>query len=92
MTEQDYNVDAGEIGGTINYIRSLGEIAFNAKELKTYGMAYYNYFKEYKQTEIDTIVTSTYKAAEPIFSYCLELESYRAKINSNFDKRREIFK
>jgi hypothetical protein len=43
--------------GTLNYLRSLGEIAFNAKELKTYGMAYYNYFKTFNKNSIKTQVT-----------------------------------
>jgi len=44
-------------------LRSLGEIAFNVKELKTYGMAYYNYFKSFKRTIINTDVTNCYKKA-----------------------------
>jgi hypothetical protein len=55
----------------LGYIRSLGEIAFNAKELKTYGMAYYNYFKSFKKESISTKVTETYKMAEEEFLYCL---------------------
>lgn len=76
----------------MDYLRSLGEIAFNAKELKSYGMAYYNYFKSFKKSDISTKVTDCYKEAEPILSYCLEIDNYRTAIIANFDKRREIFK
>ena len=57
LMDQDYEVESGQSEGTLNYIRSLGEIAFNTKELKTYGMAYYNYFKSFKKTDINTKVT-----------------------------------
>lgn len=69
----------------------MGEIAFNARELKSYGMAYYNYFKSFKKSDINTKVTDCYKEAESILSYFIALDSYRTTINSNFDKRREIF-
>lgn len=88
LTDQDFEVESGEAGGTLNYLRSIGEIAFNAKELKNYGMAYYNYLKSFKKTDINNKVTNCYKEAEPVLSYCLVLEGYRSVIVTNFDKRR----
>lgn len=63
LTNQDFQIESGESMDTIGYIRSLGQIAFNAKELKTYGMAYYNYFKSFKKEDVHTKVTECYKSA-----------------------------
>lgn len=48
--------------------------------------------KEFNKSEIHTAVTAKYKEAESLLSYCLTLDNYRNAINSNFERRRDIFK
>ena len=42
-------------------MRSMSSINFNASELKNYGMAYYNYLREFRREDIKTIVIDKYK-------------------------------
>lgn len=66
----------------------MTEIAFNATELKDYGIAYYNYISEYNKTEVKTPVTEKYSEIKILLSTLLSINEYRMKINDNFDKRR----
>ncbi len=57
LTNQQFEIESPDEGNTLSYLQSITKIAFNAKELKNYGVAYYNYWTEFKQSSIKTEVT-----------------------------------
>lgn len=67
LEDEDFQVEL-HVEDEYSYMKmftGLTDIVFNAKEIKDYGLAYYNYVSEYKNKPLNTDISKEFERLQP---------------------------